>query len=149
MKEISVVTFRILVTLLLALVLATGCAQLHAIFKPSPPASVPVRPARQAPPPAPTRPTHQEPPPRLSPQISAEKEKQLTQEVNAAIQETERILLSVDRQKLNSDQWQTHQTVQSFLAQAREAMANKDFQQAMNLAQKAHVLSDELFKTVR
>lgn len=147
MKEISVVTARVLV-ILLALILATGCAQLNAIFKPSHPASVPVRPARQTPPPALPRPTHQEPPPRLSPQISSDRERQLTQEVNATIQGAERILLSVDRQKLKSDQWETYQTVQSFLAQAREAMTNKDFQQAMNLAQKAHVLSDELFKAV-
>lgn len=147
MKEIFVVNARILV-ILLSLILATGCAQLNAILKPSPPVSVPVRPARQTAPPALPHPTHQEPPPRLSPQISSGRERQLTQEVNATIQGTERILLSVDQQKLKSDQWETYQTVQSFLAQAREAMTNKDFQQAMNLAQKAHVLSDELFKAV-
>lgn len=107
-----------------------------------------MRPTRQAPPPTSTHPTRQEPPPRLSPQISSDRERQLTQEVNDTIQGVERILLSIDRQKLRSDQWETYQTVHSFLAQAREALANKDFQQAINLAQKAHVLSDELFKAV-
>ncbi|MBZ0169087.1 MAG: hypothetical protein K8F29_06575, partial [Kofleriaceae bacterium] len=107
-----------------------------------------VRPTRQAPPPTSTHPTRQEPPPRLSPQISSDRERQLTQEVNDTIQGVERILLSIDRQKLRSDQWETYHTVHSFLTQAREALANKDFQQAINLAQKAHVLSDELFKAV-
>lgn len=140
-------TSRITV-IFLSLILATGCAQLQAIFKPTPRPSAPVRPTRQAPPPTSTHPTRQEPPPRLSPQISSDRERQLTQEVNDTIQGVERILLSIDRQKLRSDQWETYQTVHSFLAQAREALANKDFQQAINLAQKAHVLSDELFKAV-
>jgi hypothetical protein len=73
----------------------------------------------------------------------------LTEEVHAMIQGVEQTLLSIDQQKLKADQSETHQTIQSFLDQAREAVTNKDFQQAMNLAQKAHVLSDELSKAVR
>ncbi len=65
------------------------------------------------------------------------------------IQGVEQTLLSIDQQKLKADQSETHQTIQSFLDQAREAVTNKDFQQAMNLAQKALVLSDELSKAVR
>lgn len=64
------------------------------------------------------------------------------------IQRVERTLLSIDRQQLRSDQWEAYQTIQSFLTQARKSATNKDFQQAMNLAQKAHVLSDELSKAV-
>lgn len=64
------------------------------------------------------------------------------------IQGAERTLLSIDQRKLKADQSETYQTIQSFLAQARKAAMNKDFQQAMNLAQKAHVLSDELSKAV-
>lgn len=64
------------------------------------------------------------------------------------IQGVERTLLSIDRQKLKVDQSETYSTIQSFLTQAKEAVTNKDFQQAMNLAQKASVLSDDLSKTV-
>jgi hypothetical protein len=144
MKDIPVVTSRTIVALL-CLILAAGCAQLQAVFKPTPPPSVPARPA---PPPAPAHPARQEPPPRLSPQVSSDRETQLTQEVNAKIQGVERTLLSIDQQKLKADQSETYQTVHSFLAQAREALANKDFQQATNLAQKADVLSSELSKAV-
>lgn len=64
------------------------------------------------------------------------------------VQGVERTLLSIDQQKLKTDQSETYHTIQSFLTQAREAVTNKDFQQAMNLAQKAQVLSDELSKAV-
>jgi hypothetical protein len=74
---------------------------------------------------------------------------QLTEEVNTLMRGVERTLLSIDRLKLTADQWETHQTISSFLTQAREALTTKDFQQAINLAQKAHVLSDELSKVVR
>ncbi|MBZ0160932.1 hypothetical protein [Candidatus Methylomirabilis sp.] len=58
-------------------------------------------------------------------------------------------MLSIDRLKLTADQWETYQTINSFLTQAKEALTTKDFQQAINLAQKAHVLSDELSNVVR
>jgi biopolymer transport protein ExbD len=103
-----------------------------------------VRPARQTLPPGSAHPARQEPPPRLAPEVSSDREKQLTEEINTTIQEVERILLSVDRQQLRSDQWETYQTIQSFLTQARKSVTHKDFQQAMNLAQKAHILSGEL-----
>lgn len=129
-------TFRIIV-MFLYLILTAGCAQLKAVFAPTHPPSGSVRPARQ------------EPPPRLAPQVSSDREKQLTEKINTTIQEVERTLLSVDQWKLKADQTETYQTVQSFLVQARKALTDKDFQQAMNLTQKAHVLSDELSHAVR
>lgn len=119
----------------LCLLLVAGCAQIKAVFTPTPSPHVPARPAS--------------PPLRLSPQVSSDREIQLTEEVNATIQRVERTLLSIDRQKLRSDQWETYQTIHSFLTQAREALTTKDLQRAMNLGQKAHVLSDELSKMVR
>ena len=120
---------------LLSLFLAAGCAEIKAVFTPTP---------------SPRLPARQEPPtPRLSPQVSSDRETQLTEEVNAMSRGVERTLLSIDRQKLKADQWETYQTIHSFLTQAREALTSKDFQQAMNLVQKAHVLSDELSKAVR
>jgi hypothetical protein len=143
-----VATFRIIVTFVY-LILMVGCAQLKAIFTPTHPPSGSVRPARQTLPPGPAHPARQEPPPRLAPQVSSEREKQLTEEINTTIQKVERSLLSVDQWKLKADQAETYQTVQSFLTQARKALTDKDFQQARNLTQKAHVLSNELSNAVR
>lgn len=84
----------------------------------------------------------------MAPQVTSDQERQLTEGINTTIYEVERILLSINQAKLKADQSETYQTIQSFLSQAREALENKDFQQAMNLAQKAHVLSDELSTSV-
>ena len=134
------------ILMLLSLVLATGCAQIETLLKPTP---HPRPPRHQEAPPSRARPEHLEPPPRLAPQVDSDREKRLMEEVNTMIQRADRTLLSIDQQKLKADQSETYQTIQSFLAQAREAATNKDFQQAMNLSQKAHVLSDELSKAVR
>lgn len=144
MRAIPTVASRTIVALL-CLMLAAGCAQLQAVFQPTPPSRVPARPA---PPPPSAHPPRQEPQPRLSPHVSSDRETQLTEEVSVMIQQTERSLLSIDRQKLKADQWETYQTIQSFLVQAKKALTDKDFQQAMNLAHKAHVLFDELSKAV-
>ncbi len=138
---------RTIITLL-CLLLVAGCAQFRGVFKPTP--SPPVRQTRPEPPSAPVRSMRQEPPtPRLSPLVSSDRETHLTEEINALIRGVERTLLSIDRLKLTADQWETYQTINSFLTQAKEALTTKDFQQAINLAQKAHVLSDELSNVVR
>ncbi|MBF8297942.1 MAG: exported protein of unknown function [candidate division NC10 bacterium] len=124
----------------LSLLLVTGCAQIQSIFAPTPPPSRPPRPAQ---------PERREPPPLLSPQVSPEQEGRLTDEANAKIEGAERTLLSIDTGKLANDQQETYQTIHSFLSQAREALARKDFPQALNLAQKAQILSSELSKALR
>jgi flagellin-specific chaperone FliS len=70
-------------------------------------------------------------------------------EANAKIQGAERTLQSIDMGKLANEQQETYQTIHSFLSQAREALSRKDFPQALNLAQKAQILSSELSKTLR
>ena len=124
----------------LSLLLATGCAQIQSIFTPTPPPPRPPRPAQ---------PERREPPPLLSPQVSPELEGKLVDEANAKIQGAERTLQSIDTGKLANDQQETYQTIHSFLSQAREALAQKDFPQALNLAQKAQILSSELSKALR
>lgn len=74
---------------------------------------------------------------------------QLTEEINTLMRGVERTLLSIDRHKLKADQWETYQTIHSFLTQAKEALTTKDLQQARNLAQKAHILSNELSRATR
>ena len=124
----------------LSLFLATGCAQIQSIFTPTPPPPRPPRPAQ---------PERREPPPLLSPQVSPEQEGKLVDEANAKIQGAERTLQSIDTGKLANDQQETYQTIHSFLSQAREALSRKDFPQALNLAQKAQILSSELSKALR
>jgi len=124
----------------LSLLLATGCAQIQSIFAPSPP------PLPR--PPQPAQPERREPPPLLSPQVSPELEGRLVDEATAKIQGAERTLQAIDTGKLANDQQETYQTIHSFLTQAREALAQKDFPQALNLAQKAQILSGELSKQI-
>jgi hypothetical protein len=126
---------------ILSLVLAAGCTQLKDVFTPAkpPPPS----------PPKPAQPERREPPPRLSPQVSSDQEKRLMDEATSKIQGAERTLLSIDERKLTSDQQETFHTIQSFLTQAKAALSRKDFPKAINLAQKAQVLSDELSRAPR
>ena len=125
---------------ILSVLLAAGCAQVKALFtpaKPPPPQAVPAQPERR------------EPPARLSPQVSSDQEERLLNEATSKIQGAERTLLSIDERKLTSDQQETYQTIQGFLTQARAALSRKDFPRAINLAQKAQTLSDELSPTKR
>jgi hypothetical protein len=126
---------------ILSLVLAAGCTQLKDVFTPAkpPPPS----------PPKPAQPERREPPPRLSPQVSSDQEEQLVDEATSKIQGAERTLLSIDERKLTSDQQETFHTIQSFLTEAKAALFRKDFPRAINLAQKAQVLSDELSRAPR
>ena len=126
---------------ILSLVLAAGCTQLRDVFTPAkpPPPSLP----------RPAQPERREPPARLSPQVSTDQEERLTDEATSKIQGAERILLAIDERKLTSDQQETFQTIQSFLTQAKAALSRKDFPRAINLAQKAQVLSDELSRARR
>ncbi len=125
---------------ILGVLLVAGCTQLREIFapaKPPPPQSVPARPGRL------------EPPARLSPQVSSGQEERLLDEANSKIQGAERTLLLIDERNLTSDQQETYHTVQSFLAQAKTAVSRKDFPLAINLSQKAQILSDELSQAKR
>ena len=125
-----------LLFMVLTLVLAAGCAQVKAIFTPPQPPPSRLPPAAQ-------------PPPLLSPQVSGDQEERLIDEANKRIQGAERKIQSIDSRKLAADQQETYQTIQSFLNQAKAALSRKDFPRALNLAQKAQILSDDLSQTLR
>ncbi len=126
---------------ILSLVLATGCTQVKDVLSPTkPPAPSPPRPAQ---------PERREPPPRLSPQVGSDQEERLMDEATAKIQGAERTLLSIDERNLTSDQQETFHTIQTFLTEAKGALTRKDFPKAINLAQKAQVLSEELSQAHR
>ena len=126
---------------ILSLVLAAGCTQLKDVFTPTKPPAPSL--------PRPAQPERREPPPRLSPQVSSDQEERLMNEATSKIQGAERTLLSIDERNLTSDQQETFHTIQSFLTEAKAALTRKDFPRAINLAQKAQVLSDELSRTHR
>ena len=122
--------------LALGLALAlTGCATLKEIFSTSPPRS--------------TEPAPSPPPPVLAPQVGSEEERRLQQDAQNRIDRTERLLGRVDPTRLAGQQQESYQTIQSFLAKAKEALYARDVQRALTLADKASVLADELTRGLR
>jgi len=127
--------------LVLAVTLAlSGCVRVKEIFSTAPPAPPAVEPAPSPPPP---------PPAVLSPQVSSEQERQLQRDAQDRIDRTERLLSQVDPKRLAGQQQESYQTIQSFLAKAKEALYARDVQRALTLADKAHVLAGELTRRVR
>jgi len=140
--------------LLLAMML-TGCAafqQMSAFPAPAPPPqrSIPAPPsppeAPAAPPPSPA-PSPPGPPPRvLSPGV--EDEQRMRREAQKRIEGTERLVRQIEQKKLVGQQQQNFETIQSFLAKAKEALSAWDLQRAFTLADKAYLLADELSRTL-
>jgi len=127
--------------LVLAVTLAlSGCVRVKEIFSTAPPAPPAVEPAPSPPPP---------PPAVLSPQVSSEQERQLQRDAQDRIDRTERLLSQVDPKRLAGQQQESYQTIQSFLAKAKEALYARDVQRALTLADKAHVLAGELTRRIR
>jgi hypothetical protein len=114
----------------------SGCATLKEIFSTPPPP----RPAEPAPAP---------PPPVLAPQVGSEQERRLQQDAQSRIDRTERLLSRVDPTRLAGQQQESYQTIQSFLAKAKEALYARDVQRAMTLADKASLLADDLTRGLR
>ena len=123
--------------LVLAVALAlSGCASLKEIFSTAPPAPPAVEPAPSPPPAV------------LSPQVGSEQERQLQRDAQDRIDRTERLLSQVDPKRLAGQQQESYQTIQSFLAKAKEALYARDMQRALTLADKAHVLAGELTRRI-
>lgn len=71
------------------------------------------------------------------------------QESSDRIQKAEEMIRQIDQKKMNKDQQDTFSTIQSFLANAKEAIMAKDFLRASNLADKAQILAQELFRALQ
>ncbi len=139
--------------LLLALVL-TGCETFTEIASPAPAPpptrSSPVAPsppsAPTLPSPAPPEPSPPPPAPRvLSPEVADEP--RMRREAQSRIDGTERLVRQIDEKKLGEEQRQSFQTIQSFVAKAKEALSTGDLQRAYTLADKAYLLANELSRT--
>jgi len=107
-------------------------------------------------PPAPRRvavPTEPEPEPtkqeapQISPQLSPEEKSRAQASTDADIKAAQQALDTAAHHALNPTQQDMSDKISSFLMQAREAIGVADWLRAKNLAQKAHVLSNELVRS--
>ncbi len=148
-EDLRVRTVDLIGCFLLAATVLAGCADLKAIFSPSQPPATPPAPAAKPSPAPPVRKAPAPPPPVLSPEVGRADEERLKREANGRIQKAEELIQQVDQQKLAKEQRETFSTVQSFLAKAKEALSAQDFLRAFNLADKAQVLAEELFRSLQ
>jgi hypothetical protein len=131
--------------LLLVAALA-GCAEKKAVVAPESPS-----PSRRALP-RPPRPVKKEavpPAPAVLPELGHANEEQLKEEAEGKLEGAERVADQIDQERLAPHQHDTFLTIQSFLAKAREALSLRDFLKALNLADKAQVLAEELLRGLR
>ena len=82
----------------------------------------------------------------LSPGV--EDEQRMRREAQKRIDGTERLVRQIEQKKLVGQQQQNFETIQSFLAKAKEALSARDLQRAFTLADKAYLLADELSRTL-
>lgn len=116
---------------------------------PSPPVVTPPPPTAPAPPPPPSPPARKEPPPVLSPQVTSAEELRLTQQARSRIEGAERLVVQIELRRLAREEQDTIATIKDFLAKSKEAMAARDVQRAFNLADKAHILAEDLSRPSR
>lgn len=106
-------------------------------------------PARPKPPFAPEAPKPKEPEaPQISPQLSPAQLADAQRRTGDDIRIAERNLQVADGKQLNASQKDLAEKVRGFLEQAHEAIRATDWVRALNLSQKAQVLSAELIKSL-
>jgi hypothetical protein len=99
--------------------------------------------ATTEPEPEPTKPEA----PQISPQLSPEEKSRAQASTDADIKAAQQALDTAAHHTLNATQQDMADKISSFLTQAREAISVADWLRAKNLAQKAHVLSNELVRS--
>ena len=117
---------------------------------PSPAAKVtpPKVPSRQAPVAHDTRPTPKAPEPEtpllLSPALADEHKDRMESEVTMKLRDTEQLVAKIDHKHLTTQQSDTFTAIRNFISKAKEALHEKDMPRAMNLADKAQALAQDL-----
>jgi hypothetical protein len=122
-------------------VIMAGCATQTTTAPAPPPAPTPPKPA--------LGPKEPSPPPVLSPQIGSDSARRQKQEAEAKIEGAEDMVRHIDRKTLRDEQQEIFATIQSFLSKARKALSIGDSIRAFNLAEKAHILAEELVRVPR
>lgn len=126
--------------LLCLAVIAAGCARSKTVMDPPAPATPRPAPSTQEPP---------APPPLLAPQAGSEALSRQKQEAEAKIDGAEDMLRRIDQQRLVDEQQEIFSIIQSFLSNARKALSIGDFLRAVNLAEKAQILAQDLLRAPR
>ena len=118
---------------------------------PTPPPAPAKRPAPPRPRPAPAETAEPAPPkpapPQISPQLSAKDLETAKTNTTSNITTAEKNLHQADGKQLNAAQKDLTEKINGFLSQAHEAIRADDWVRALNLAEKARVLSAELVKS--
>jgi hypothetical protein len=76
--------------------------------------------------------------------VAPEEEQRIQWETQSRIEGAERLVGQIDRNGLVGDRQQDFNTIQSFLAKAKEALSARDVQRAFTLADKAYLLAEQL-----
>lgn len=116
--------------------------------RPVPPTPAPPSPS-PAPAPAPAPSAPPAPPAALTLQMSGEEERRLREDAQRKLEETDRVLQQLGRRPLKPRERETLLLAQSFLDQARKALAAEEYERAVNLATKARTLTDDVAATVK
>jgi hypothetical protein len=112
------------------------------------PAKRPAPPRPRSAPPETAEPTPPKPaPPQISPQLSAKDLETAKANTTTNITTAEKNLHQADGKQLNAAQKDLTEKINGFLSQAHEAILADDWVRALNLAEKARVLSAELVKS--
>ena len=85
--------------------------------------------------------------PQISPQLSPEEKSRAQASTDADIKAAQQALEAAVHHTLNATQQDMADKISSFLTQARVAIGVADWLRAKNLAQKAHVLSNDLVRS--
>lgn len=140
------------VTLLavVAFVAVPGCAAVESVFKPAPPppgstGSAPSSPTSTPPSPR-ARPA---PLPPLQPQLSEADERRLRDQATRQIGDAERAVQAIRTEALQPEEREGYASIQSFLRQARQALAARDYERAATLSRKAEALAKDLPQSSR
>ena len=86
--------------------------------------------------------------PQISPQISPGDQAAYERKTNEDVSVTERNLRQASGKQLSAAQRDLIEKIRSFISQSRDASKDGDWARAQNLAQKAHLLSNELVNSL-
>ena len=86
-------------------------------------------------------------PPQLSPQVTPAEQAAIEQKVREKMNDTEENLRKVQGRQLSTEQHDLAEKIRSFQMQAGEAVKTTNWSLASNLAEKAHVLSEDLLQS--
>ena len=86
--------------------------------------------------------------PQISPQISPGDQAVLERKTNEDVSITEKNLAQTNGKQLSAAQRDLIEKIRSFISQSRDASKDGDWARAQNLAQKAHLLSNELVNSL-